>query len=434
MPALDCRGLASRLWVKELVYAAVIMLGALNFGYNVGFGSPASDFLAREQDCPKFNSSFWFRSIIYLSAVPGALSAPALLNFMGRRSVTFIYSGFGAVFWLLFFLIPDKDGYAFAVVVRTLCGIVIGGFSVVIPMYLVEISPAESTGFYGTLNQVAISFGIVVCYSISFIPDHQLEWMYGIGALICLLSSVLIWFIPESPAITEVNPTMIVGQDNETLWARKWLWPIILVVLMMFFQQMTGINPLLSNIDQIFKNTKNINLRLEFARLLTSIMQVIGNFIGAFFTEVLGRRAIWVISLAGISAMDLTYAIILSANGDDIAALVLVVIFIYLFAFGFGAGPIPWFLPPEVFPVRIRPMAGSLNAVANWLFAFATMQMGAIQMDTPARQHQWDFILFYIFAAASAGGMLVGLFFIKNPEIQAREELHKNIFDDLVSR
>jgi MFS family permease len=407
------------------------MLGALNFGYNVGFGSPASDIMAKDFDQARFNSSVWFRSVIYLSAVPGALTAPALLSFLGRRSVTFIYSGFGAVFWLLFFFTPRHNSFEFAVVVRTLCGLVIGGFSVVIPMYLVETSPPESTGFYGTLNQVAISFGIVVCYSISCVRDPPVSlwrWMSGIGAGICLLSSVLVWFIPESPAITEVNPTMIVGQDNETLWARKWLWPIIVVVLMMLFQQMTGINPLLSNINTVFGKTdanKGL-LRAEVARLLTSIAQVIGNLIGAFFTEVLGRRAIWVISLIGVAAMDLAYAIVLLIKGEAITTLVIIIVFFYLFAYGFGAGPIPWFLPAEGFPVKIRPIAGSVNAVANWLFAFGTMWLA-----DPMQKQPGDYAAFFAFAASSVGGTLFGLFFIKNPEVWAREELHPNIFDDL---
>jgi MFS family permease len=420
------KSIIDRLCVKELIYAAVIMLGALNFGYNVGFGTPASESFAEEFNTTQFNETV-FRSAIYLTAIPGAITAPPLLQHVGRRMLTFIYSAFGAVFWLLFFVVRFQDPYSFALAARCLSGVVVGGFSVLIPMYLVEISPPESTGFFGTLNQMAISFGIVVCYVIG--QYQPWTWMAGVGAGICLLCSALIFFIPESPALTNVNPTMIVGEADGTLFARKWVWPMAVVLLMSFFQQSTGINPFLSHIKDFFDDSV---MDVEDARILTAIAQVIGNFIGAFFTEYLGRRAIWVISLAGIAATDLAYAIIRTVDPDSIMVpnwAVLIDLFLFLFAFGFGAGPVPWFLVPETFPVRIRPLAGCIMAVSNWIFAFASM----VGYD-PLKEALSECGCFYIFAGCSVAGTLFGLFYIKNPEIQAREELHTNIFDDLVTR
>jgi hypothetical protein len=98
-------------------------------------------------------------------------------------------------------------------------------------------------------------------------------------------------------------------------------------------------------------------------------------------------------------------------------------IFLFLFAFGFGVGPIPWFLAPEAFPVQIRPLTQSIMAVSNWVLAFAAMRLA------PELQHfEW-----YIgFGVCTVGATVFGLFFIKNPEAQAREDLHKNIFEEFI--
>jgi MFS family permease len=416
------------------------MLAALNFGYNVGFGTPAAHAMKIDQVSVENHTFQWFRTVYYLSAIPGAFSAPGVLYFCGRRTATSIYTGAGAVMWLLFYGFqgcPYGDcpsSYAYAVAIRALCGFIVGGTSVIIPMYLVEIGPPESTGFFGTLNQIAISFGIVFCSLVAL--KESWELMVGIGAGICVFCAGLIWLIPESPAVAEVNPTMIVGADNETILAKKWLWPLVVILLMSFFQQSTGINPLLSVIDKLVGSDDR---QSKVAQIGATVAQVVGNFIGAFLTEYLGRRAVWVISLAGITVAVLVYAALVGSgylkddNTSNVAGLV--VIFVYLLAFGLGAGPIPWFLAPEVFPVRIRALAQAFMAVSNWIFAWLSMLLAYImRQNVVAGEYVKQAAPYIVFAVLSAGGTLFGLFYIKNPEIQAREELHKNVFDDLVSQ
>jgi MFS family permease len=407
---------ATRLCTPHLAHAAVIMLGALNFGFNVGFGTPAIEdlhYMRIEVE------SFWFAAVIYITAVPGAVTAAAFLRFFGRRTFTFLCAVAATLVWLLFFIVKDDTPETYPLVIRALCGFVIGGSSVVIPMYLVEISPPESTGFYGTLNQVAISFGIVLCDLIALVkPKPGFYLLVGVGAFIPLLLSVAIWFVPESPAITEVHSNLAV--DNTRTLSGRWVWTMATVIILMLFQQTTGINVILNSLDRIMPSD------LTTWTIVSGAAQVIGNFIGAFFIEYLGRRAVWVISLGGIAVAELIWAIYLLTLKDAVQHLdwlsgLLLVLF--LFAFGFGGGPIPWFLVPETFPIGVRPIAGSLVSVANWSFAFGSMLI---------RQPKVDFVnqygFFFVVAALSVGGTVFGLFYIKNPEIQAREELHPDIF------
>jgi hypothetical protein len=210
----------------------------------------------------------------------------------------------------------------------------------------------------------------------------------------------------------------------DSIFPRKFWRPLLVIIGASFFQQMTGINPLLTNINQISGDQKHWPI-------YPALAQVGGNIIGAIaevFTEFLGRRAIWFIAMFFISITLMIYAIILSCHRQDMKELVLVDIFIYLLLFGFGAGPIPWFLPPEFFPVKKREIGGSIGAVMNWLFAFAAMQAsGSIGDGLNGR----GYVYFYIFGAFSLGGAAFGYFYIRNPEGQAREELHKNIYDAL---
>ena len=90
------------------------------------------------------------------------------------------------------------------IIFRVLSGLAVGATSVVGPMYISEISPAHSRGRLVSMNQFAITFGILLAYIIDyfFIGLGENSWRYmlavpaifGIVYLVFLLTS-----LPESP-------------------------------------------------------------------------------------------------------------------------------------------------------------------------------------------------------------------------------------------
>jgi SP family facilitated glucose transporter-like MFS transporter 8 len=290
-------------------------------------------------------------------------------------------------------------------------------------MYLVEISPPQSTGFFGTLNQLAISFGIALGSLLGVVPSRSWDvaWyvMTAFGSLICLLSSVLIWVIPESPAVSEPRAGRDIHPDDDNLFSETWLIPMATVLLMSFFQQTTGINPLFS----VANDYRYVNDTVM--QVLPVFAHVLGALVGAFFIEYLGRRLVWVISLGCIAGTDLIHAICALRHAPD--TVIVVDLFVNMFLFGFGAGPIPWFVVSEFFPVPIRPLAGSFMAMSNWLFAAGSM-VGYGLLDDAAQNWSWLF-----FTGFSIVATFFGVFFIRNPEVQAKEELYQNLYDGVVA-
>ena len=47
---------------------------------------------------------------------------------------------------------------------RLISGVGIGIFSVIIPIFIIEISPLRSKGSYGTVNQLSITIGIFMSF------------------------------------------------------------------------------------------------------------------------------------------------------------------------------------------------------------------------------------------------------------------------------
>ena len=81
-----------------------------------------------------------------------------------------------------------------------------------------------------------------------------------IGAAICALQACLIWFIEESPAVTNINTDEEMRSSEqsrsiETLWQKKYAWGLCSGILMMLFQQFCGINAILTNLSDIMDKT-----------------------------------------------------------------------------------------------------------------------------------------------------------------------------------
>jgi MFS family permease len=425
-----------------LLYAFVLMLGAVNFGYNMAYHLPS---IPDMQHSEEYNTSstkrpyivgYWtlFKTITSFSAVFGPIITFVGLRWIGRRLLTFILACAATLFWLLFLAIRP-DSIWLGILVRALSGLGVGGFSALIPLYMVELAPPESTGFFGTLNQAGIASGFVVCYVIAlgilgdppkYAEHHAWMILAGAGAAITFLLACLVWFVDESPvqatksysSSDDQSDTSISEGIPDRLCAWTWLRNLLICGALMLFQQTTGVNVIIMNLDDIDPSL--------VMTVLTCIAQVAACVVGAFLIEKLGRRAIWTFSLAGCGLTCGMYALIKALGASR--GITIAVTFVFLFCYGFGAGPIPWFFVPEFFRPSLRSAAMSIIASVNWIFAFVV-----IILQAGARKQLGSPFAFFVFAVLSVGGAVFGFFLVRNPERAARKAqvLHTGIFDDL---
>jgi MFS family permease len=164
--------------------------------------------------------------------------------------LTFVLAVGSAFSWLLFFpAIVNTSGIWFALFADALSGLSIGTLSPLTPLYMVELSPPESTDFFGTLNQVGIASGFVLCnvlvlpFSGSSHPAAQWNLLVGVGVAIALLQCGLIWQVPESPVVAAPVEQ---PEFDERILAPRWLWTLIMCCMLMAFQQTTGVNFLIA--------------------------------------------------------------------------------------------------------------------------------------------------------------------------------------------
>ena len=151
---------------KHFVYlaTAISALGGMLFGYDIGVISGAILFIKKA-----FSLSAGMEEIVVSSVLLGSLAGAAaggvLADRLGRRKlliVTAIVFGLGAIGAAL------APGTAWLITARIIAGIAIGIASFVAPLYISEIAPVAIRGKLVSINQVALTSGIVISYLIDY--------------------------------------------------------------------------------------------------------------------------------------------------------------------------------------------------------------------------------------------------------------------------
>src|SRR5512139_161568 len=286
---------------------------------------------------------------------------------------------------------------------RFLGGLGIGISTVAAPLYISEIAPPAYRGRLAGMFQFNIVFGIVVAFASNAViarvgGENAWRWMLGIAAVPSLVYAVMCFGLPESPrwligrrgdraagvavlrlVEPELPPARLEAHADEILaaardetatasrfWTRQLRVPILLAILIAFFNQLSGINAVLYFAPRIFEMT---GLGKE-AALLQSVGIGVTNlaftFVGLWLIDRLGRRTLLYIgSLGYITSLGLTAWAFFTQH----FSIVPVCIFAFIAAHAVGQGAVIWVFISEIFPNRQRAEGQALGSFTHWVFA-----------------------------------------------------------------
>ena len=284
---------------------------------------------------------------------------------------------------------------------RVIGGLGIGISTVVAPMYISEIAPAQHRGRLAGMFQFNIVFGILVAFVsnalLAGIGDNAWRWMLGVAAFPSVLYAIFCFLLPESPrwllsrkgdregglkVLQLIQPdapkSEIEAEADEIIklssdqvesghfWTMRLRKPILLAILIAFFNQLSGINAILYFAPRIFELT---GLGAK-AALLQSIgiglTNLIFTFVGLWLIDRLGRRTLLYIGSVGyITSLGLVAWAFFTQH----YSIVPVCIFAFIAAHAIGQGAVIWVFISEIFPNRHRAEGQTLGSFTHWIFA-----------------------------------------------------------------
>jgi MFS transporter, SP family, galactose:H+ symporter len=373
-----------------------VAIGGFLFGYDTAVISGAILFVRNQFHLTSFQTEIAV-SIVLAGALAGTMAGGYLGDRFGRKP-TLIMT---AVVYGIFALTTGLATGTFVFVIsRLFVGAAVGISSMLVPLYIAEIAPEDIRGALVTLNQLAISSGVVIAYYVDYLLAGSGNWrwmfMSAVVPSVVLLAGLM--FLPETPrwlaahgdfggaakvlhrietsekaarALQELRDVTEKDQLNfRDLLAPAFRKPLIAGIGLAIFQQITGVNTIVYYAPTIFQmvgfgSAGNAIL----ATFLIGFVGLTFTIISMFLVDKVGRRPLLLISLAGMGVVLLHLAIIL---GDPHPKkwMVLTDVLVYLAAFDLGLGPIFWLLISEIYPTTIRAQAMSLATLAIWASDF----------------------------------------------------------------
>jgi SP family galactose:H+ symporter-like MFS transporter len=382
---------------EHFVRIAVVIasLGGMLFGYDTGVISGALLFI-REAFILSSTMQELVVSAVLIGAVIGAVVGGTLADRFGRRRMIVVA---GIIFTLSAIGTALAPTMGTLIAGRIVVGIAIGIASFTSPMYMSEISPKRIRGSLVSINQLAVTVGIVVAYLVDYALSgiHGWRYMFGIAAVPSTILVVAMWRMPSSPRwlmshdmvdkartvlehirgtkdvtgeIKEIQDSLARQKGGvEDLFHPSLRMALIVGVGLAMFQQLTGINTVIYYAPTIFEFA-------GFKKAGFSILATAGvGLVNVGFTVLairlmdrVGRRPLLLIGVAGqiIGLAILGLAFQLHQLAAFIGYIAIISLAIYVASFAVGLGPIFWLMISEIYPLRVRGAAMSIATFANW--------------------------------------------------------------------
>jgi sugar porter (SP) family MFS transporter len=310
-----------------------------------------------------------------------------------------------AAIGVLYLISAVGSGYAWDVysfiAARFVGGIGIGVSTVVAPLYISEISPPAYRGRLAGTFQFNIVFGVIVAYLSNYLLKdtgaNAWRWMLGVAAFPSLIYTLSCFALPESPrwllgrkqdrteglrvlrlimsdrpeAEIDAVAEEILSASHDKIetgpfWTRRMWRPILLAILIAFFNQLSGINAVLYFAPRIFSLT---GLGAKAALLQSigiGITNLIFTFVGLWLIDRLGRRTLLYMGSFGyILSLGLTSWAFFTGH----YAIVPECIFAFVASHAVGQGAVIWVFISEIFPNRHRAAGQGLGSFTHWFFA-----------------------------------------------------------------
>jgi len=420
---------------KKSIYLSTVIaaLGGLLFGFDTAVISGTTGALQSF-----FNLSEAMLGFTVVTALIGTIAGSMAVNrpsdIWGRKRTLIVLA-------LLYTISAVGSGLAWDLysfwVFRFIGGLAVGGASVVSPMYIAEISPAEKRGRLVGWQQFNVCFGICLAYISNFFVARcglfndsvqglmaEWRWMFMMESIPALAFFFLLFGIPYSPrwlvekkrhtdarsvldSLGMPDVEKVFNEIVESLhqryevvharfWTKKYTLPIMAAIALAVFNQLSGINALLYYAPKVFTMGGSQGDMALLQSIPIGIMLVIGTGIGLILIDKLGRKKLLVFGSLGMAVFLVLVGMrfLGMGEGEQVSNSIMWLFIGYLFFFGPSTGAVIWVYISEIFPNRVRAKGQSLGSFTHWFMAAVVSQSFPVAVATKSIGPGISFLFF----------------------------------------
>jgi sugar porter (SP) family MFS transporter len=388
------------LFMNRYLYfvTSVAALAGLMFGFETGVINGAMDYVAVHFQLSPAMKGFAVSSAL-VGCIFGAIGIGGLSDKYGRRDMLKVTAGFFLISMIGTGLAPDIMVFILA---RFIGGLAIGAASVLVPVYISEVSPPDIRGKLVVANQFALVFGILFAFFSNFIIDsignNNWRYMFLVGTIPSIILFSLLFFIGRTPRwlvdknlieeaelmIKRVNPRANVNElivsikesldkeaeGNEIALFRKPYFRLVMIGFAVgMFNQLTGINVIMYYSTSIFRTAGFSGENAMWQSVLIGLTNLTFTVIGMFLIDRFGRKTLLYIGAVGMPVFLglFSYSYI---SGHTTGYSLLIYLIGYIAFFAISQGAVLLVILSEMFPTSIRARGMAIGTFSHWIFNF----------------------------------------------------------------
>lgn len=385
----------------RIVFLAVVAaIGGILFGYDTAVISGTTE-VVKTQFGLSTGGEGWYVGCALIGSIIGVLVAGMLSDFLGRKKTMIISALLFSISAIGCALCAD---FSQLVIFRIIGGLGIGIVSIVSPIYISEVSPAEVRGTMVSLYQLFITIGFLLAYLMNFLilrgasldatdtnlgsaMFNQEYWrgMLGCEAFPDLLFLLLIFFIPESPRWLAVRGER---QDKKEEWKYLREPGILRAVLIgsaiAILGQFMGVNAVLYYGPKIFSDAGFEDPL--FSTVLVGVVNMVTTVIALLIIDKVGRKQLVWWGVGGMIVCLLMIGLYFLPFTSLPTGFMLTFFLLYVFCTAISISAVVFVLLSEMYPNRVRGLAMSIAGFALWIGTYLIGQLTPWMLEnlTPA--------------------------------------------------
>lgn len=426
-----------------ILILCIVSLGGLLFGFDMAVIAGALPLVKQFFGLSPVQEGIFVSSAL-VGCIIGVLFTGSFTDKYGRKqafivaSLLFLLSAIGCGF---------SPSYTLLILSRSIGGLGVGIASIVVPLYLAEISPSKFRGRSVTCYQLAITFGILVAYISNYLilqqhssPQTELwRGMFLVGAIPAILLCLGVYFIPESPrwlakngrteevaaisaklGLTDLHDSPSPAKGNiKTLFTPIYRRAFLLGLFLPLFSQLSGINAIVYYGPSILLES-GISLDNSYhAQLFFGVANVLFTCFAIWKVDNWGRRPLYIAGTLG-ATISLVVTGYLFSQGQPNNIALIISILSFLFFFAFSIGPLKFVVAAEIFPNAIRARAMGISIMVMWISDAIVGQLTPILLASCGAHYT-----FWLFAFFCAIAFIVVLGYLPETKGKPLEEIEQ---------
>ncbi len=433
--------------IKETYIVFLFFISSLG-GYLFGF-----DFAVIAGALPFLKEKFGFNEVwdgfatasLALGCIVGCLIAGSIADARGRKPGLMVAAAIFFISSLAMAYSNSKEVFVFS---RAIAGLGVGMASMLSPLYIAEMAPAEVRGRMVAINQLAIVLGVLftnlINYKLQDMGPESWRWMVGLGAVPSGLFMLGVLILPESPRwlmksnrekesrdiLSKIGNELYVESEIKTIktslakmpaktnfnevFSKAVLPSVLIGIGLAVFQQFCGINVVFNFTSTIFESigySKDDQLKQT---VFIGIVNLVCTIIAMMLVDRVGRKPLMMVGSIGLTIMYIVSAYLLQIK----SAMAFIPLLACIGIYAMSLAPVTWVLISEIFPTHVRGLATSIAVISLWA-AYATL----VFVFPILAKRLGTYVPFYIFSGVCLLGTIFVYFKVNETKGKSLEDI-----------